>query len=461
MDELSPLFQDIEFRERLRGYDVEEVDAYIDRVARAAALVQGRIAELQQRAEAAESREAPRPTVVEGEETMSRVLLLAQRTADAAVAEAQAEASEVLARAHAEAAATRADADEYASRVLAEAETDRRRAVADAETAAAEAIAHERERVTDAIAELEQYRAFLTEDIDILERHLADSRSTLAASLSGLADLLETPEAFRAPAMPATSGAIAPAVLDEPVAHLDLTDATAEFEPILDAAVAPEAEHEPEIAPDLELAPDPETVPEPEAAPEPEMAVAPTPDVAPEPVLSTEEAAPEYVDAPVVAEWAAPASDQDVVVDDEPLLVEDATIADVEPATDAEPAATDDIDLTTPPIDLAPQPAPEIVPPPLLVTAADLDAAEAGDDWMRDLHVESGPITEPVPMVADQLLFEDPSAVAPTTAADPFLEQLREAVARGDSEEFGDDALAAFFDSEGDDGGRSWFPKRR
>ena len=55
MDELSPLFQDIEFRERLRGYDVAEVDAYIERVARAAALVHGRITELQQRADAAEA----------------------------------------------------------------------------------------------------------------------------------------------------------------------------------------------------------------------------------------------------------------------------------------------------------------------------------------------------------------------------------------------------------------------
>ena len=50
MDDLAPLFQDIAFNERFRGYDVAEVDAYIDRVAKAAALVQGRIAELQRRA---------------------------------------------------------------------------------------------------------------------------------------------------------------------------------------------------------------------------------------------------------------------------------------------------------------------------------------------------------------------------------------------------------------------------
>ena len=55
MDDLPPLFQDIVFNERFRGYDVAEVDAYIDRVAKAAALVQGRIAELQRRVEAAEA----------------------------------------------------------------------------------------------------------------------------------------------------------------------------------------------------------------------------------------------------------------------------------------------------------------------------------------------------------------------------------------------------------------------
>ena len=55
MDDLAPLFQDIAFNERFRGYDVAEVDAYIDRVAKAAALVQGRIAELERRAEATEA----------------------------------------------------------------------------------------------------------------------------------------------------------------------------------------------------------------------------------------------------------------------------------------------------------------------------------------------------------------------------------------------------------------------
>lgn len=506
MDELSPLFQDIEFRERLRGYDVDEVDAYIDRVARAAALVQGRIAELQQRVEAAEARQAPTPAHAEADESMSRILTLAQRTADAAIAEAEAEAAELLAGARTEAAATRADADDYASRVLAEAETGRRRAIVDAESAAAEAIAHERERVSGAIAELEQYRAFLTEDIDILERHLTESRSALATSLSGLADLLDTPEAFRAPAMPATSGALAPAVLHDFVAQpadpelesdagLTEIDAAA-----LDAAELDEAALGDAALDDVELdvaalgdagaevPADPEqpavvaaevAVPdeaidltEQPAAPgadveahEPVFEPTPVPEVdaawsAPVEALQPSTADPEPRDPFAAFDLPDESSDEGLPTEAVPVVTESAAalVDDAVGAPLVDAVSDNDIDLTDPAIDLAAPAEPAPVEPPLLVTAADLDTSEAGDEWVQELHVESGPITEPVPMVADQLLFDEPT---PATAADPFLEQLREAVAREDSDEFGDDALAAFFDSEADDGGRSWFPKRR
>ena len=130
MDDLAPLFQDIAFNERFRGYDVAEVDAYIDRVAKAAALVQGRIAELQRRVEAAEAHTtglSGADPVEAGEESLTKMLVLAQRTADAAIEEAQAEAAEI-----------RRQADDHASLVVAEAETDRRRMLAEAEAAVEE-----------------------------------------------------------------------------------------------------------------------------------------------------------------------------------------------------------------------------------------------------------------------------------------------------------------------------------
>ena len=92
MDELSPMFQEIEFHERWRGYDPDEVDAYVDRVAKVAAVAHGRLAELHERVESAEARGAG---TGEATETLTRTLVLAQRTADAAIAEAREEADRV------------------------------------------------------------------------------------------------------------------------------------------------------------------------------------------------------------------------------------------------------------------------------------------------------------------------------------------------------------------------------
>jgi len=458
MDELSPLFQDIEFRERLRGYDVEEVDAYIDRVARAAALVQGRIAELQQRVEAAESR-VVQPVVpaavvgtAESEESVGRMLMLAQRTADAAIAEADAEAAH-----------RRAEADEYASRVLAEAETDRRRTIADAQSEAAEAAAAEEDRIAVEIGQLEEYKAFLTEDIAILESHLADTRLALAASLSGLTDLLEQPEAFRMAPMPATSGALAPDALDA----TELTDAPTEAD---ESDLADEADNEPLI--DLS---------ESASADEPPQASVVAPDVeapvfedaaeavADSPALDSQEPAAEIMafersappDTVVFEDAVAPDAVEEIVEAEPSSPTEVAPVPDAHAVQDV-PASEFDfppatIDLVDPePESALDEPAPPA--PPLLVTAADLGGA-AEDEWVREIHVDSGPITEPVPTVADQLLFQEPETSS--RSDDPFLEQLRAAVTHSEPDDLAEDALAAFFDSEQDDSGRSWFPRRR
>ena len=115
MDELPPLFQDIEFRVVWKGYDSDEVDAYVDRVAKAAAVVHGRVSELQQRAEAAENRataESASSASSETEESLTRTLILAQRTADTAIAEAKAEAAELIASAEVQAQIALRDAEE-------------------------------------------------------------------------------------------------------------------------------------------------------------------------------------------------------------------------------------------------------------------------------------------------------------------------------------------------------------
>ena len=411
MDDLAPLFQDIAFNERFRGYDIAEVDAYIDRVAKAAAFVQGRIAELQREVGAAEANVAGSSganPVEAGEESLTRMLLLAQRTVDAAIEEAEAEAAEV-----------RRQADDHASLVVAEAETDRRRMLAEAEAAIEESVRTERERVLAEVAELERYRAFLTDDIAILERHLEKSRDVLGASAAALQHLLDDPEQFRLPAMPATSGVLAPADVETP------KDTVAEIaEPIVIEAVESSA-------------------PAPEHAPESEITQAI------EVVAIADEAAldgaaeTESVDEEQVAT-------HDLLLEDAPQRADEAVEADVftfapSPMPGAEPTLLPVAD-EAPASDLPPEPvvaesddneSRTADTPPLLVTSADLEEVSSS---------------------TERPLFDEPE---PDSSSDAFLEQLRDAASGEGSDEFGEDALATFFDDREDDGGRTWFNRRR
>ncbi|MDW3218504.1 MAG: DivIVA domain-containing protein [Acidimicrobiales bacterium] len=494
MDELSPLFQEIEFHERLRGYDPDEVDAYVDRVARAAAVLRGRLIELQERVDAAESRSHGGPSIggTEAEETLTRTLVLAQRTADAAIAEAREEADRMTAdaatsaqaivsaaeadaqvtlrEAQAEAAATIRDAEDRASLTLAEAETDRRTILAEAEVTALEAASGERDRLAAEVAELQDYRAFLADDIEILERHLADERHQLTASLSALTDLLESPDAFRSSRPPETSG------VEVDADRLEAIGAT--FPEIAD----------PEIA-DSEVAAVPvEAAAVPVEEPEP---VTEEPD---EPVEA--EVAEPVAEAPVEAEIVEPIEEEDEVVftdvtaaadtEDEPATIDLVDPEPDEPALVEEPLL-ESIDLDAPDDDggagswddepaWADEPvayagrlesrleAPE-ASPPRFVTAADLDSVNTGSTLAFD---DGGPATAPVPSVGDLIdaapIAEEASLFAETpesTEEDPFLAQLRDAMEGEVVAVTDDDALTAFFDQEDDDGGRSWFGRRR
>jgi DivIVA domain-containing protein len=452
MDELSPLFQEIEFHERFRGYDPDEVDAYVDRVARAAAVLRGRVAELQARVESAESRGGAPGGVSEAEETLTRTLVLAQRTADAAIAEARVEADRTttdaatsaqailsaaeseaqvtLREAQAEASSALRVAEDRATLVMAEAETDRRSMVANAEAVAADAAVAERERLTSEVSELQDYRAFLADDIEILERHLTEERHQLTASLSALHDLLESPDAFRASRLPQLSDVEMPEEMFEI------------------------AEPEPE--------PEPESVfePEPVFATEPEPVFAPTPDVE---MIDLGEPAVTFDDSPAAsaAEFDPTPPAESVLID---LVEESAAPVEPDVAFDlneviaAEPFPEDEVSYTT---------FADVVTeaPPRLVTAADLETdavTEAEISAEAVMLDDGGPATAQIPVVEAALLFSESAPLADFDD-DPFLAQLRDAM---DGEapftaEAEDEALTAFFDQEDDDGSRSWFGRRR
>jgi DivIVA domain-containing protein len=109
MDVSAKMLREVEFRDRLRGYDTDEVDEFLEKVAigvdeLAAQLTvaNDRLAEAQR-----QQREAPvesgGSSGVGDDDLLRRTLVLAQRTADLAISEAQAEADQLLRHARVEA----------------------------------------------------------------------------------------------------------------------------------------------------------------------------------------------------------------------------------------------------------------------------------------------------------------------------------------------------------------------
>ncbi|RMH77286.1 MAG: DivIVA domain-containing protein [Actinomyces sp.] len=480
MDALNALFENIEFSERWRGYDPAEVDAYVERVARAAALVQGRLRELQQRVEAAEARLAGGGG--ETEETLKRTLVLAQRTADAAVAEARATAEALVAeareraerlvgeaearsaKARSEAEATAAallhDAEERASRLLAEAETDRRRILAEAEREADAAARAARDRLADEVRRLEELRAFLADDVELLESHLATERERLRREVAALSRLVDDPEALRAAPAPATSGVVVPPELFEPGA------------PSVGGAVGEPSDEEPTASDESLVASDGE----PTATYE-------------EVSWSLDGAMPpprpdDVVGAEALAEPASLVTDVDGMDEEpEPLEVpftdpgpaglDGGEVADAHEVGVASGAGGGTDEAAPPIIDLT-----EAAPPPPFVTAADLDAAgdapseaevpadpEAAGESLADLPPtvgfdEAGAAGEAWAEVAWADETADGAAAERGSEGDRYLDQLRAL----DDDEYADDEdpLSLFFaGDEGDEGRSGWLGRRR
>ena len=120
--------QDIEkqvFKERFRGYDPEEVDAFLDRVSEQLTELTRARDEAVARAEAAERQATT--SAGEQEQLLSRTLLTAERTAEQTVAQAQAEAEQLREEARSEATELRRRAEEDAreERQTAQAAADR------------------------------------------------------------------------------------------------------------------------------------------------------------------------------------------------------------------------------------------------------------------------------------------------------------------------------------------------
>jgi DivIVA domain-containing protein len=198
------------FRTVRKGYDPDEVAAFLEQTAKALeeslqqatameARARAAVARLQEVSAAAEQQAAEKSALSKaldeagapgsGEvvhvsadeaETISRTLVLAQRTADATIADARTEAERLLNEARAESEATLDSTRELSSKLLEDARSEARKATE------AERLAAENE-----VQSLVARREFLVGDVDQLEQFLIEQRERLRAAARQLEAMCE------------------------------------------------------------------------------------------------------------------------------------------------------------------------------------------------------------------------------------------------------------------------------
>ena len=251
--ELSPkAITNVEFHLVRKGYDPDEVRAFLTQVAKGVEALQTQLTNADARARAAVARmqeltssspsvaaptstevvapvAVPVPAVVEAPmhmgdtDTIAKTLLLAQRTADATVAEAQAKAATIVASAE-DRARTIVDQAETRSGVVTRDAEERAAAMIDkAKSDAVEASAAERGRIQSEIAAMRAERDQLQAHVTEMGAQLIDHRGRLEATINGMRQLLDDPRGLR----PVSAASLpAPAVITT-----DRRTVTAEAEP--------------------------------------------------------------------------------------------------------------------------------------------------------------------------------------------------------------------------------------
>ena len=235
--DLSPkLLTDVQFREQWRGYNPDEVDEFLERVASGVEELQQRLNEAVERASNAERRLLERSD----EDEIRRTLVLAQRTAVASMEEARTEAD----------------------RLVSETEARCRHLVAEAEAQAARLDADIATRRRLELGDLAEQRAALQLDIEHLRSFLEGERTRLADLLRGQVEWIESGYELRD--LPTISDVAPPPPL-VPSAPVEMRAAEVlDAPPIEDElGAAPEAIEEDSFASILE--PETETETEPEA----------------------------------------------------------------------------------------------------------------------------------------------------------------------------------------------------
>jgi cell division initiation protein len=169
--------REVEFREKLRGYNQDDVDEFLERAAAGVELLHDRLRQAMERAMRAEQRVSDLP---DDDDALRRTLVLAQRTADMAVKESQQQARETIMNAQNEARAMVTEAEERARRTTEDAERDLR----------------------EELVRLENARKQLHNDIVLLERHVEEERGRMRAALANAASWVDQNLSAMAPPPP-------------------------------------------------------------------------------------------------------------------------------------------------------------------------------------------------------------------------------------------------------------------
>src|SRR5438477_9414623 len=186
---------EVEFSEQWRGYNRDQVDDFIERVAAAVSTLQDRLRKMTERAVRAEQK-AQEGSEADG--AARRTLVLAQRTADATMAEAK----------------------ETAARVIAQAQEEARAIILAAETAN-DTMPTAEPTARAEIADLEVTRSRLQADVAALESHVSDRRARIKDLLGELQRHVDEGLDWRIAQWPSSSDRI---LSDEPDEYDDFDD---------------------------------------------------------------------------------------------------------------------------------------------------------------------------------------------------------------------------------------------
>ena len=242
MELTSQAINEAEFSMAKRGYDPDQVDEFLEKLAVAVDKQNEALGEARERAAMAERRaaEAERRLAERPERPLSVAAPAAPAPAPQRVGPSPAE---VTAAAEAELETLKRTlvlAQKTADATVREAEDEAKRMIATAERDAEAAEASTRARLLAEIATLDSGRNVLQADLVLLERHLEEQRLRLRSSVADLQRLLDDPGRLKPAPVPSLADVDLPATA--PAAETEPADAPVAADPFMDAAPAEAAQ---------------------------------------------------------------------------------------------------------------------------------------------------------------------------------------------------------------------------